>query len=192
MLMTGAEELIWDQAMTVRVACQQITGPDLNRVIDSVDKACRLPTRPEWERKAAAHAEVFQLLADVTGTTATAGQHGHQMELIQDLMYTVGPGANGMIVSSWQRLIRRLRAGDADGAAQEVENHLRVLCYMWRLASPPYAAGTRGGRMGNTAFLETGIRRVLSVGLDGGGDDDPGNHQQQRPDLAEDGRGTAA
>jgi hypothetical protein len=192
MLMTGAEELIWDQAMTVRVACQQITGPDLNRVIDSVDKACRLPTRPEWERKAVAHAEIFRLLADVTGATATAGQHGRRIELICDLMRTVGPAANGMIVSSRRRLIRRLRAGDADGAAREVENHLRTLCYMWRLASLPRAAGARGDRTGSTGFLETGIGRVLSVSLDGGGDDDPGNHQQQRPDLAEDGRGTAA
>ena len=45
-----------------------------------------------------------------------------------------GPATNGMITSSRRRLLGHLRAGDADGAALEMENHLRVLHYMWRLA----------------------------------------------------------
>jgi hypothetical protein len=40
-----------------------------------------------------------------------------------------------MITSSRQRLLARLRAGDADGAALEMEDHLRILHYMCRLAA---------------------------------------------------------
>jgi DNA-binding FadR family transcriptional regulator len=51
-------------------------------------------------------------------------------------MRTVGPAVNGMIVSSRRRLLAHLRAGDADAAEQEMETHLRVPHYMWRLAGP--------------------------------------------------------
>jgi hypothetical protein len=147
-----ADELIRVQAMAARAACQRITAPTLKLLLDSVDRACCLPARPGWEVKAAAHAEIFHLLADVAGGPAAAGRpgghgaygaqevqgaHGAQVRLIGDLMLTVGPAANGMITSSRRRLLARLRAGDAEGAALEMEDHLRALHYMWRLAHRP-------------------------------------------------------
>jgi DNA-binding GntR family transcriptional regulator len=128
------EELIRLQVMAARIACEQLTGPALQLLLDSVERACCLPTRPGWERKAAAHAEIFHLLVGVAGGPAAAARHGGQARLIRDLMCAVGPAANGMITSSRWRLIARLRAGDADGAALEMENHLRALHYMGRLA----------------------------------------------------------
>lgn len=47
--------------------------------------------------------------------------------------------ANGMIVSSRRRLLAHLRR-DADFAASEMEDHLGVLDYMWRLARYPARA----------------------------------------------------
>jgi DNA-binding GntR family transcriptional regulator len=128
-----ADELIRVQAMTARTACEQMTPLALQAWHDSVERASRLPTRPGWEAKAAAHAEIFFLLASTAGNQATDGQHTWAA-LIRDLMLTVGPGANGMITSSRQRLLACLRAGDADEAALEMENHLRALHFMWRLA----------------------------------------------------------
>jgi hypothetical protein len=125
-----AEELIRAQATAARIACEQMTPPALAAWSDSVQRASCLPARPGWETKAAAHAEIFRLLAD---GQATAAQHAWA-GLIHDLMLAVGPGANGMIAGSRQRLLDRLRAGDADGAALEMENHLRALLFMWRLA----------------------------------------------------------
>jgi hypothetical protein len=46
----------------------------------------------------------------------------------------VGPAADGIILSSRRRLLRELRAWDADAAAREMEHHLRGLHYMGRLA----------------------------------------------------------
>lgn len=125
--------LIGGQAMAARLACEQMTAPALELLLDSVQRASSLPARPGWERKAAAHAEIFRLLADVAGRQAVGALTG-QTRLIRELMCAVGPVADGMITSSRRRLLARLRAGDADGAALEVEQHLRVLHYMWRLA----------------------------------------------------------
>jgi DNA-binding FadR family transcriptional regulator len=76
------------------------------------------------------------LLADVAGDAAAAGQHGGA-PLLRDLMLTVGPAASGMILGSRQRLLACLRAGDPDGAAREMREHLHVLHYMERLARHP-------------------------------------------------------
>lgn len=67
--------------------------------------------------------------------------------LVRDLMLTVGPGADGLITSSRQRLLAHLHAG---GTATEMEDHLRVLHYMARLARcpaarPPSPGATRKG-----------------------------------------------
>jgi DNA-binding GntR family transcriptional regulator len=129
----SAEELIGGQAMAARLACQQMTAPALELLLDSLERAASLPARPGWELKAAAHAESLRLLTSVAGRRA-AGGLASQTRLISDLICAVGPVADGMITSSRQRLLACLRAGDADGAEREVEQHLRVLHYMSRLA----------------------------------------------------------
>jgi len=53
------------------------------------------------------------------------------------LMVAAGPAADGMIASSRRRLLTYLSAGDADGAASEMESHLRVLNFTRRLAARP-------------------------------------------------------
>jgi WhiB family transcriptional regulator, redox-sensing transcriptional regulator len=126
----GADELVRAQTAVVRLAAERMTGPMLEVLLDNVERASGLPTKPEWERKAAAHADIFRLLAKVA-TIAGDGGAG----LARDLMHTVGPGANGMITGSRRRLLAHLRAQDAEAAASEIENHLRALQIMGRLAS---------------------------------------------------------
>jgi nicotinamidase-related amidase len=55
-------------------------------------------------------------------------------DVARRLMIVAGPAANDIIVSSRQRLLACLRAGDADGAALEMERHLTGLRFMSRLA----------------------------------------------------------
>jgi len=131
--MGNVDQLIQAQVLAARAACEQITSNALKLLIDSVDRACCLPSKPGWERKAAAHAEIFRLLADVAGHPTAVGP----LAAIDELMRTVGPAANGIITSSHRRLLARMGAGDAEGAAREMENHLRVLHYMGRLARRP-------------------------------------------------------
>jgi DNA-binding GntR family transcriptional regulator len=117
-----------------RIACRQMTPEHLNALHASVERASCLSARHDWERKATAHAELFTMLGDVTGDRDLARLVSSAAGRLQDLFMTVGPAADGMILSSRRRLLRELRAWDADAAAWEMEHHLRGLRYMERLA----------------------------------------------------------
>jgi hypothetical protein len=97
-----------------------------------VRQACGLESRSQWCRKAAAHAEIFSLLANVVDDPLLDGGTAY----VRELMLAVGRPADGMIASSRRRLLAGLRASDSEGAALEMERHLRALLYMWRLALP--------------------------------------------------------
>ena len=86
--------------------------------------------------QAAAHAEIFSLLADVVDDALLAGLLTGGAANVREVMLAVGRAADGMIVSSRRRLLAHMRVGDGDGAALEIERHLRGLLYMWRLALP--------------------------------------------------------
>jgi hypothetical protein len=89
--MGNVDELIQAQVLAARAACEQTTSNALKLLIDSVDRACCLPSKPGWKRKAAAHAEIFRLLADVAGHPAA---------------------------SPHRRLLACVSAGDAEGTAR--------------------------------------------------------------------------
>ena len=128
--------MIQAQAMAARIACARMTMLHLTELHDSVERACGLRGRSQWDRKAAAHAEIFRLLADVVDDPLLAPLLTGGGAYMREVMLAVGRGADGMIVSSRRRLLAHLRAGDGDGAALEMERHLRGLLYMWRLALP--------------------------------------------------------
>jgi DNA-binding FadR family transcriptional regulator len=128
------DELIRWCVLTTRAACSR-TAPRLKALQDSVGQARSLPARFAWDRKASVHAQIFNLLADVnTDRPVPALFLNRTVGAIYDLMVTVGPAADGIILSSRRRLLDLIRAGDADGAAAEMEQHLGRLHFMWRLA----------------------------------------------------------
>jgi hypothetical protein len=57
--------MIQAQAMAARIACARMTMLHLTESHDSVERACGLAARSQWDRKAVAHAEMFSLPADV-------------------------------------------------------------------------------------------------------------------------------
>ena len=128
------DELIRWCVQATGAACSRMTAPHLKALQDSVGQARSLPARFAWDRKATAHAQIFNLLADViTDRPVPALLLNRAVGAMYDLMVTVGPAADGIILSSRRRLLDLIRAGDADGAAAEMEQHLRRLHFMWRL-----------------------------------------------------------
>jgi WhiB family transcriptional regulator, redox-sensing transcriptional regulator len=140
-LKSPAGDLQWIQAAAacIRMACEQMTAPPLEMLRDSVECAASLPARSGWESKAAAHAEIFRLLAEIIGEPV-AGNPGDGAGFIRELMRAVGPGANGMVIGSRRRLLEHLCAGDADAAEHEMKTHLRALHFMWRLTQASRAS----------------------------------------------------
>jgi hypothetical protein len=131
------DELIRVCAAAARVACRQMTPRYLKALHDSVEQACCLPSRFDWDRKAAAHAEIINLLADAAEDPALAVLVRLVTGQLHDLMAAVGPAASGIIAASRGRLMTLLRAGDADGAAHEMEKHLAGLLWMRRVSRGP-------------------------------------------------------
>ena len=128
--------MIQAQAMAARLACARMTMVHLTELHDSVERACGLAGRSQWGRKAAAHAEIFSLLADPVDDPLLAPLLTGRAGYVREMMLAVGRAADGMIVSSRRRLLAHMRAGDGEGAALEMERRLRGLLYMWRLALP--------------------------------------------------------
>jgi hypothetical protein len=125
------EELIRWCVIATRAACVRMTARHLKALQDSVGQACCLPAGMAWDRRAFAHAQIVNLLADVTADhPVPAMVLTEAVGTLYDLMITVGPAANGMIRSSRRRLLALMCTGDADGAAAEMERHLRALRFM--------------------------------------------------------------
>ncbi len=124
--------MIQTQAMAARIACARMTVVRLTALHDSVERACGFAARSQWDRKAAAHAEIFSQLADVADDPRLTESAAFAHELI----LAVGRAADGMIISSRRRLLSHLHAGDSEKAELEMEKHLRALLYMRRLALP--------------------------------------------------------
>jgi len=117
-----------------RIACGDMTSHHLNALRDSVDRASCVPARPDWRRKAAAHAEIFNVLADMAVDPATGRLLSSGAGFVFNLMITVGRAADGMAVNSRARFLSRLHGAEWADAAHEMERHLRALHFMWRLA----------------------------------------------------------
>ncbi len=133
------EELIAMMAVTVRVACRQLTDAQLAALSASVAQAATMPAKPGWDRKAIAHAQAIALLGDMTREPALIRAAGLAAGWTYDLALATGLAADGIICASRRRLLHHLRLRDADAAEQEIDKHLRVLSVMARLS----AGGTR-------------------------------------------------
>jgi FCD domain-containing protein len=131
------DELIRVCAVAARVACRRMTPRYLKALHDSVEQACCLPSGFDWDRKVTAHAEIVNLLAEAVGDPALAVLVRDVSGQLHDLMVAVGPAASGIIASSRRRLLALLRAGDAHGAAREMEQHLGGLLWMRRVSRRP-------------------------------------------------------
>lgn len=133
------EELMRVLAQATRLACAAVTNARQAMLQASVDQARAVPAGLGWEHKAAAHAEFFNALADAAGDPRLTPVFSHGAGFAYDLMVNAGRGADGIVSNSRKRMLAHLRAGDADGAALEMEKHLRVLHFMIRLVTPPSA-----------------------------------------------------
>ena len=128
------EHIIELYVHATRTACTRMTPQHVAALQFSLEQSRCLSARLQWDRKATAHAEMFNLLADAAAEALPSSLLSGATGRVHDLMIRVGQAADGMILSARRRLLAFIRAGDADGAAAEIERHLRVLSFMGRLA----------------------------------------------------------
>jgi len=138
--------LIQAQATAAQFACTRVSLPRLKALHDSVEEAWRLPADGGWDKKAAAHAAFFTVLAEAADDAVIAAVLVSGGELAYDLMMMAGRAAHGIVINSRLRFLRRLDAGDPEGAARTLEEHLRILHFMCRLAGRQRSERRRGTR----------------------------------------------
>ncbi|HEX6448722.1 MAG TPA: FCD domain-containing protein [Trebonia sp.] len=153
------DQLIRAQASAAEIACGQISPAWLAALRDSFEEACRLRAEAGWESKAAAHAAFFTILAEAAGDPAAAAMLLSGGEVALELMITAGRGCDGIVVNSRRRFLEHLRGGDPGGAALELEDHLRILRVMCRLAG-------RGGRAPARDAVLTSVAQALIPAAD--------------------------
>ncbi|HUN37904.1 MAG TPA: hypothetical protein VMU95_38430 [Trebonia sp.] len=129
------EQLIPLLTEATRIACSGITSQGQATLRASLDQACAVPAVFSWERKAVAHAEFFNVLADVSARPRLAPVLSRGAGFAYDLMIIGGRAADGIVINSRRRMLAHLDAEDGTGAALEMEKHLRILHFMGRLAS---------------------------------------------------------
>ena len=146
------EEQIRLLVVATRIACAAITSQQLAALQDSLDHARDIPARSQWDRKAAAHAEFFSVLADSADDPRAAKVLNHGARYACDLMVAVGRQADWIVINSRKRMLAHICAGDVNDASAEIEKHIGILQFMRRLSgqvtplSLPQANGTGTAR----------------------------------------------
>ena len=146
-------------AACTRPASPELAGLYVLTLCASVEHAGRTPAAFGWDRKAAAHAEIFNVLADLAADPAASAVLSSGTGFVYDLLLAAGRAADGMTTHSRERFLSCLRPAGWDGAALEMELHLRALHFMWRLASPVPAARLPERVWGQPARRTTGSYR---------------------------------
>jgi DNA-binding GntR family transcriptional regulator len=137
--------LIEAQAIAIRAVCRRLTPAQLQDMRRSVEHACLMPKSSGWEHRAAAHAEIFALLANAAEHPQLAQALRAGAAFARHLMVTAGPVSGRLAANSRKRLLASLFAGDSEEAAQEMESHLRMLRFLGR-----FADSCGGARPGDT------------------------------------------
>jgi DNA-binding FadR family transcriptional regulator len=137
------DEMCEVQVRAIRAVCLRLTAEQLQDMRRSVEQARLLPRRPDWDRKAVAHAEIFGVLAEATDNPVLAQALYSSARLAYRLLVTAGPVVDGITANSRERLLACLSAGDPGGAAREIEGHLGVLSFWGRLCHPKTSVVSR-------------------------------------------------
>jgi DNA-binding FadR family transcriptional regulator len=147
------DQLIRAQASAAEIASGRMSHRSLTALRESVEAACRLPADAGWERKAAAHAAFFTVLAEAANDPVVAPVLASGGELALEMMLKAGRAANGIVTNSRYRFLDCLRAGDPEGAALELEEHLRILQFMCRLAGARTSGKRRSARLARSVSV---------------------------------------
>jgi DNA-binding FadR family transcriptional regulator len=121
------EARIWLSAIVVRVACERMTEEDLQALEANVEAAARAQKSGSFEERANLHREFHNILAAATRNPIIAITMEAVMEVMRKFIERIGPSENSYTLPSRRRLLKHLRARDADAAVAEMSKFLERL-----------------------------------------------------------------
>ena len=121
------EARIWLSAIVVRVACERLSDADIDELEANVNAAVKAQKAGNFEERAKLHSEFHNILARTTHNPIIQITMEGVMAVMSKFIATIGPSENAYTVPSRRRLIKLLRARDADGAVAEMTKFLERL-----------------------------------------------------------------
>jgi DNA-binding FadR family transcriptional regulator len=121
------EARIWLSAIVVRVACERLTEEDLLALERNVQAAAAAQKAGNFGARADLHREFHKLLAAATRNPILEITMEGVMEVMRQFVQGIGPSENPYTLPSRRRLLKHLRARDADAAVAEMSKFLERL-----------------------------------------------------------------
>jgi DNA-binding FadR family transcriptional regulator len=117
----------WLSEVVVRVACERLTEQDLEALEENVRLAAAATKAGNFAARAGLHQEFHKLLAATTRNPIVEIMMEGVMEVMQEFIKAIGPSENDYTLPSRRRLLKHLRARDADAAVAEMTKFLKRL-----------------------------------------------------------------
>lgn len=121
------EARIWLSETVVRVVCERATDEDLERLTANVDAAALADREGNVLQRAELHREFHRILASITHNPIIEIMMEGVMEVLGQFMKRIGPFNNPFTIPSRRRLLKHLRARDAEAAVAEMTRFLKRL-----------------------------------------------------------------
>jgi len=121
------EARVWLSATVVRVACERLTEEDLQALEDNVEAATRAYRAGNFAESAELHRQFHNLLAASTRNPIMQITMEGVMEVMQQFIESIGPSDNTYTLASRRRLLKHLRAREAEPAVAEMSKFLERL-----------------------------------------------------------------
>jgi GntR family transcriptional regulator, transcriptional repressor for pyruvate dehydrogenase complex len=131
------EARLWLELSTTRIAAERMTDEIYDRLANNVREMEELMNAQQWEQKTHVSVEFDIILAEATENPLIVVMARTMMEVVERLALALGPGEHDMVLQSRKRMLKHLRARDADAAVAEMERHLKRLHKMWLTADYP-------------------------------------------------------
>ncbi|MEY4651770.1 MAG: hypothetical protein RI884_351 [Pseudomonadota bacterium] len=121
------EARIWLSQIVVRVACERLTEEDLQALEANMEAAVQAYKAGNFDESARIHREFHVLLASSTRNPIIEITMEAVMEVMGKFIERIGPSDNSYTLPSRRRLIKHLRARDAQAAVGEMTRFLERL-----------------------------------------------------------------
>ena len=121
------EARVWLSEVVVRVACERLTEQDLLALEENIALATKADKAGNFQQRADLHREFHNLLAAATRNPIIMITMEGVMEVMREFVKAIGPSENPYTLPSRRRLLKHLRARDADAAVAEMNKFLERL-----------------------------------------------------------------
>jgi GntR family transcriptional repressor for pyruvate dehydrogenase complex len=131
------EARIWLEEIVVREACRRAKPQDLDALEANVEEAAQATRKGDFALRAQKHLEFHRMLARMTGNPIMMIVMNGVLDVLAHFIGRIGEQDNPFVLPSRRRLMKLLRARDADGAVAEMTSHLKRLqrSYLSRVES---------------------------------------------------------